>query len=426
MSHPHPPAPSPISVRGGTHGVAVEQQHLLHLAGRFGAAAHDTGSATLSLHGYLIDPEIATAALFDPAGYVAFEASMLAALDGPLGLTWAAARCGLADLELHGAVRAYNIAEAAIEQTENLVELPLALAYFMGEYGRTGNVAASAQHAVTAYPGAADALINELDLLPVITGGANRINDGHGVAERTGSDTSPIATLAPRSLADIVTSLGRRDDDDHHGAVDVRFLNRPGRRRSVIVDITGTKSWTPSKTSDITSLVTNGRSLVGENTSYEQGILAAMKNAGVKKTDHVMLVGHSEGGMVAVTTARDAVNSGEFDVTHVITAGSPIGLGVGSVPSKVKVLAFEGTNDLVPHLDGRSNPDRANVTTVSGQHGNGTIEDDHGTEHQYIPLARDTDASGNSSVRDYVNSAGDYFDATSVETKTYQIVRRYK
>ena len=33
---------------------------------------------------------------------------------------------------------------------------------------------------------------------------------------------------------------------------------------------------------------------------------------------------------------RDAVASGEFDVTHVITAGSPIGLTVGPLPAAVQ------------------------------------------------------------------------------------------
>lgn len=419
------PAPAPISVRGGTHGIAVREQHLTALAGRLGAAAHDTGNDALSLHVNLADPEITSAGLFDPAGYAAFETSMLAALDGPFGLSWVAARCGLADVTLRAAVKEYTVTEAAIEQAENALELPAALAFLSLDYARTHSMALSAQHAITTFPGVADALIDELGLLPIVAGQSNSIDDGHGVALRTGTDSSPIERQPPRNLTDVVTALGRRDDDDHHGAIDVRFLTRPDGSRSVIVDISGTKSWTRARTPDITSLVTNGRSLLGEKTSYEQGVLAAMKDAGVTRHDKVMIVGHSEGGMVAVTTARDAVHSGEFDVTHVITAGSPIGLSVGSVPKSVQVLALEGSNDLVPHLDGRSNPDRANVLTVSGAHGDGTITGDHGTDGQYIPLARDTDASTNASVRDFVTSADHYFDATSVDTRTYQVVRHY-
>ena len=35
----------------------------------------------------------------------------------------------------------------------------------------------------------------------------------------------------------------------------------------------------------------------------------------------------------------------------------PLGLTVGALPSRVQVLALESSKDVVPHLDGRANPD---------------------------------------------------------------------
>ncbi len=138
-----------------------------------------------------------------------------------------------------------------------------------------------------------------------------------------------------------------------------------------------------------------------------------------------MLVGHSEGGMVAVTTARDASASGEFDVTHVVTAGSPVGRTAAALPGRIKLLALENSRDVVPHLDGVANPDRPNVTTASSPRGDGTVLGDHDVGGAYVPVAADVQASGNGSVRDFLGSAKSYFRATAVETHTFQIERRY-
>ncbi|MBN9621075.1 MAG: alpha/beta hydrolase, partial [Actinobacteria bacterium] len=190
-------------------------------------------------------------------------------------------------------------------------------------------------------------------------------------------------------------------------------------------DITGTKSWTLAPTSDITSLTTNGRALVGERTAYEEGVFAALRQAGVGPHDEVMLVGHSEGGVVAVNAARDAARSGEFDVTHVITAGAPIGLVVGQVPSRVQVLALENSTDVVPHLDGAANPDRPNVTTAAAPEGDGTIGGDHSIGGAYLPLAADVQDSTNRSIEDFLRGASGYLQGTSVVTHTYDVIRRY-
>jgi pimeloyl-ACP methyl ester carboxylesterase len=139
----------------------------------------------------------------------------------------------------------------------------------------------------------------------------------------------------------------------------------------------------------------------------------------------VLLVGHSQGGLVAVNAARDAVNSGRFRITHVVTAGAPIGLTVGTVPARVRVLALENSRDVVPHLDGRANPDRPNVTTASASSGDGTIGGDHAVDTGYLPLAADVDASRDPSVREFLASAAGYFRADAVETHTYQIQRSY-
>jgi hypothetical protein len=96
---------------------------------------------------------------------------------------------------------------------------------------------------------------------------------------------------------------------------------------------------------------------------------------------------------------------------------------VGYLPARVQVLALESSKDVVPHLDGRANPDRPNITTASSDRGDGTITGDHDFTDAYLPVAADVEASRNESIRHFLAGAGGYFRAASVETKAYQVVR---
>jgi pimeloyl-ACP methyl ester carboxylesterase len=109
---------------------------------------------------------------------------------------------------------------------------------------------------------------------------------------------------------------------------------------------------------------TDLRAMAGLNTSYEEGVMQALDAAGVGPHTDVMLVGHSEGGIIAINTARDAVRSGRFRVTHVVTAGSPIGEVSDELPRSVQVLALENDDDVVPATDSADNPEDPNITTV--------------------------------------------------------------
>jgi hypothetical protein len=290
---------------------------------------------------------------------------------------------------------------------------------------RTGDPAQAAEAVVAADPQGADLIITALRLPTLLQALAADVPDGHGVVTATGTDTGDVAARPPRALPDLFADLARRNADDRHGEIDVRILTLPDGSRRAIIDITGTKNWSPLPTPDITSLTTNGRALVGEQTAYEEGVLAAMHRAGVQPGDEVLLVGHSEGGLIAVNAARDAVSRGEFNITHVITAGAPLGLIASSLPSSIRLLALENSSDVVPHLDGVANPDRVNVTTATGSCGDGSVVGDHDLTGAYLPLAADVQASGNRSLRDFLASAAGFFRARSVNTQTFQIRRDY-
>lgn len=79
---------------------------------------------------------------------------------------------------------------------------------------------------------------------------------------------------------------------------------------------------------------------------YERAVLDAMKQAGVGPDDPVMLIGFSQGGIMAGTLA--AYNS-DYNWDAVVVAGAPI--DAMPIPSSTKVVSVQHAGDPVPMLD---------------------------------------------------------------------------
>ncbi len=424
----------PISVRGGTNGVVAHYDDMTAAARLFARAGGDTAAASVALHGYLIDPDVLVSAPLDPVGAARFEATLMAALDGPGGLTWLAARCAATDLGLRAAAATYLGADRLDERLEpelDAVARAPKAALDAAVRLSGGDPGGALQQLITDDPQLADPGIGVAgDVL-----GAGSVAAGARLVGLPFADGVPrVSDLgvdhglgAPRSLEDLLAGLARRDEG-RPGEIDVHFLDGgSARTRKVVVDIPGTKDWSLAlQSSDVTSIATNLRALRGAVTTYERGVLEAMRRAGVGPDDDVLMVGHSEGGMVAVNAARRAAASGEFRVRHVVTAGAPLGLIAGTVPASVNVLALENDGDVVPHLDGAENPDRLNVTTVTAHRGHGDVIANHSLDEAYLAAARDLDASGDPSVRDYLRGLAGFLTASTVRTHTYQITRTYR
>lgn len=79
---------------------------------------------------------------------------------------------------------------------------------------------------------------------------------------------------------------------------------------------------------------------------YERAVLAAMQEAGVDPSDPVMLVGFSQGGIMAGNLA--AYNS-DYNWDAVVVAGAPI--DSMPIPSSTTVVSVQHDGDPVPRLD---------------------------------------------------------------------------
>lgn len=414
-----------VSVRGGSDGIDASFEDLWQAAHVFETTSGKAEWASLQCQ--FVSHDLSAAALF---GNNVMRCALETLHDA---IDQASAACSALD-SLAGALSAaasrylstdsgFSWLGALGNELGALEHLPAALIHVGPNFLSGGSIAVTAEGLLPMDPELVDELANSIAILGGEGDLGLLLSDGHPVVTPAGEDGRPEADAAPRGLAGLMSGLALRNKGAH-GEIDVKFLTGAGGRRRVIVDIPGTKDWGLEQTNpDITSLVTNVRALNGVPTSYERGVLQAMKQAGVQPGEEVMLVGHSEGGMVAVQAARDAVRSGQFNVTHVVTAGSPIGRTVGGLPKSVQVLALENKRDIVPHLDGIQNPDRPSVTTVSVDHGDATIGVDHSIEDSYLPGAADADASNNTAIQAYLAGADGFFTATQVRTARFVITR---
>lgn len=130
-----------------------------------------------------------------------------------------------------------------------------------------------------------------------------------------------------------------------------------------VVSIPGTAAWSPRPGRTPFDLTGDVRLMAGERTAGMTAVVEAMHALGVSKNEPVLLVGHSQGGLIAAALAADPAVRRQFTVTHVLTTGAPI--ASIRIPDDVQVLSIEHDDDLVPRLDGRANCDRPNWVTVS-------------------------------------------------------------
>jgi predicted nucleic acid-binding Zn-ribbon protein len=95
--------------------------------------------------------------------------------------------------------------------------------------------------------------------------------------------------------------------------------------------------------------------------AYERAVRQAMVDAGVQPGDPVMLVGWSQGGILAGKLAADT--SDQFNVQAIFVAGAPI--DHMNIPPSVSVMSIQHNGDIVPQLDLTAGRNSANWVTIA-------------------------------------------------------------
>ena len=179
---------------------------------------------------------------------------------------------------------------------------------------------------------------------------------------------APPQLPAPRTTADVLENVARSYSGTTEtglpgtpqGVVSVQQLTHPDGSRAWVVEIPGTESWNLDASTPM-DLTTNGRLLAGLPDDMTDAVLEAMRLSGIGADEPVMLAGHSQGGMVAMSVA--AAVGGAYTVRAIATAGTPD--IPRPAPAGVEVRHYRHGEDAVPQLDGVPDAAGAHVTVVT-------------------------------------------------------------
>lgn len=241
-------------------------------------------------------------------------------------------------------------------------------------------------------------------MVPVVAGALSAGARAGGV-QPSHLAVSPVARSdcrAPASFTDVVARIpGARPNE-----AQVRIEKTS---TASFVYIGGTVSSDLSGGREPWDMASNVAAMAGQVSDSERGVRAAMSAAGVTSSDRIVVVGHSQGGLVAQRLAADP----QLGVRDVVLVGSP--QAPGGVSPGVHVVALENRNDPITALGGRAIESRADITVASTPQ---TSPGDALAAHHvsvYRELAVQADASRDPSL---VNARREVFGANA-ETDAY-------
>jgi hypothetical protein len=455
-SSTRPTTPRITSVTGGVAGLAATYAVVRELADRFDAAGDRLRGRAADDARVLTEPDLLESAPLSPVTFAEAEARVLDATSGVHGVLEASVVCEADALLVRATVAAYQgcddlvaasfdaldyavgrtVGQAAVADAPSLLVLGLLAVPAWHHLSpraqrRLGDDAeewadehpAVVQHVVNGSGGLLDgmlagapfplALLGLTAFHPTAGDAASDLAglypaEGRPDVRRRHDLAVPLGDIPPDDLAglmrhlDQTNELSAPDRAGDQGTIEVQTLRAgDGSVRHIVylpgTDDLATLPW--SADTDVRDLPADLRVIGGDHTAYAQGIERAMHDAGIGPRDPVLLVGHSLGGIEA--SALLAHGSG-FDVSHVVTAGSPVG-GVHGYPPGTHVLSLENRGDVVPLLDGHDNADSVQQVTVQFDDHETSIAGNHGLEH-YVRGAVAVDASTDPSVREQLNS----------------------
>jgi len=173
-------------------------------------------------------------------------------------------------------------------------------------------------------------------------------------SERVLAEEAPAWQSSPPNS---VAALTQRLNNDSGNIRIEGYQTHSGR--VLVVYLPGTGNWSPVGGKSAFDL-SSDLELIGEseNSNSSRAAHAALNAYGVRADDRLILVGYSQGGMVAAELAEENPN-----VIGLVSVGSPI--ANSQLPDVVPVLSIEHSNDIVPALAGETNPLTENWVTAT-------------------------------------------------------------
>jgi len=358
----------------------VDYEELARMSSVWGEAAAAVARIGFQVAALASSSDLLVNAMFDPMGATRAEADILRAAVGPHGLAALSAGLGVDAILLKAVVAKEQYVDdlpfgqvAALEQW--LVALPIELALDPAHTLRDGTRDTSAvANAIVGYAAPHTQTLLELfapSLRFRFDTAAHRplsVDPVFGVplaplvpnSERIGGSVS-ISRYAPAwgsrpapSIGSMLDRVGDLEDQPAASIAVQRVVGRDGTQRYV-VELSGMRRM--ANTADPEDLLGSGAAVVRTTTNYTTCVREAIDAALVPLGAQVVLVGHSEGGIVAMDLAGDPTfNGGRVRVQQVVAAGSPISSKPVVEGSGTRVLSIENVNDIVTHLDAADPP----------------------------------------------------------------------
>ncbi|MBX6372018.1 MAG: alpha/beta fold hydrolase [Acidothermus sp.] len=366
--------------------IQVDYDEMRRLAAVWSTAAWSLGEQVVGLAVTAADPAIVVAAPFDPWGAARVEATLtraggrLARLAATLTADAAALRAVVAreeladflpDIELRDLLPSYffdpraiwhRIDPRAIWRRVNPHAIGRAVEARVGIVAAhledvLGLVAPSARFR-TDISARRPARVDPIFGLP-LRSEAKLLPDGPGAVQRC-VDVPPWGATPPATPAEMLRRVGELEGYSD-AVLAVQRVRSPDGAARYVVYLPGMRAFGPTPTpQDLPDAV---RSLETGSSSYTRCVVQALDRLGVPQGAPVLLVGHSEGGIVAADLAADRrFNGGRVRVTHVLAAGSPIS-GTSALAGTT-VFSVENDADVVVHLDGLQGPGPGSAQVV--------------------------------------------------------------
>ena len=381
-----------IDVSGGAGGIEATYDDIERLGRLYAATGGRLVEAAWDDKLEAADGDLLASAILSPDSFAAAEAAIVDATYGPQGLVVRAAMIEAQSFCFVGVVEIYRTADdlrhAAIET------LSYGLGYVIGMNLPGVVVAGGLVYGGLRLGGMSNEemiafLEDHPEIVETLVNGGGGLLDGmsanpllspfmdalglDGFHPDTGSAADDLGELlfgdykgdlndgypvdqfsydAPQDVGDLIDDLGTTADGSvPNGVISIQELTDADGSVSYVVQLPGTDDFMSE--SEIRNMGSNLNLIAGDDTAYGDAVRQAMAAAGVDPSDPVMLVGHSQGGMQAAALSGDPDFG--YNVTHVVTAGSPV--ATSGIPDDVSVLSLENTGDVVPLLDGEQNPD---------------------------------------------------------------------
>lgn len=238
------------------------------------------------------------------------------------------------------------------------------------------------------------------------------ISNGSRAAVAVGGKTALVETpvsvtpmlgyesAPPSTTEELISRIPRPGE----GGPQIR-IERYGLEHPVFyVYLGGTMDAGLAATDEPWDMTSNVEAMAARDAGSQRAAIEAMRQAGIEADDQVIMVGHSQGGLVAARIAE----SEQFRVTNLVTVGAPI--HKVEVPATTQVLAIEHREDVIPMLSGIAAAGklastltvRRSVAGIAGAPGDSLPA--HNLS-RYVETAREVDRTSDPRLRAAVSSA---------------------